>query len=209
MFCNKVNAVCNFLFLLWLSVDRGSKKSKALHSQTFDAPVSPFVCRQDPMKWYSLIGTASWEKKPKQLISGFWARDKAKVADSRSIRTFQSLLLSRFLCLVHVEMAQKRLFCLHVTLPWPNSRALSISSVGLFELPNDSFDYLSSVLYVCICRDPKVLPCLHSFCEQCLEDSLAKSNIGPGQAFLCPICHSEAVVPKRGVSAMQVRTASW
>lgn len=50
---------------------------------------------------------------------------------------------------------------------------------------------------------PKLLPCLHSFCFECLESSLAQSHIGPGQAFLCPLCKTQCVVPPRGVRAMK------
>jgi len=50
---------------------------------------------------------------------------------------------------------------------------------------------------------PKVLPCLHSFCFECLENSLSQSDIGPGQAFLCPICKTQCVVPARGVRSMK------
>ena len=48
---------------------------------------------------------------------------------------------------------------------------------------------------------PKVLPCMHSFCEECLKDCLNESDIGPGQSFLCPICKYQCVNPKRGVGA--------
>ena len=50
---------------------------------------------------------------------------------------------------------------------------------------------------------PKLLPCLHSYCFECLESSLAQSHIGPGQAFLCPLCKTQCVVPPRGVRAMK------
>ena len=51
--------------------------------------------------------------------------------------------------------------------------------------------------------DPKILPCLHTFCEQCLENSLRQSNIQNGQAFLCPLCRSESKVPLGGVEALK------
>ena len=47
-------------------------------------------------------------------------------------------------------------------------------------------------------NEPKILPCLHSFCTDCLTNSLDQSNIGVGQAFLCPICRQQCFVPLRG-----------
>ncbi|XP_031565526.1 E3 ubiquitin-protein ligase TRIM71-like isoform X2 [Actinia tenebrosa] len=43
-------------------------------------------------------------------------------------------------------------------------------------------------------RSPKLLPCLHSFCQQCLED-LANANEG----FLCPQCKTEIRIPKEEI----------
>src|SRR6218665_3287204 len=51
-------------------------------------------------------------------------------------------------------------------------------------------------------RSPRLLPCLHSFCSDCLEDSLGRSQIEPGQAFLCPLCRTRCVVPGRGIRDM-------
>ncbi|ESN95184.1 hypothetical protein HELRODRAFT_179784 [Helobdella robusta] len=52
-------------------------------------------------------------------------------------------------------------------------------------------------------NQPKMLPCLHSFCYECLESNLTQNGIGPGEAFLCPICKTQCVVPARGVRAMK------
>ena len=46
---------------------------------------------------------------------------------------------------------------------------------------------------------PKLLPCLHTFCQACLQNCLHQSQITNGQAFLCPLCRYECNVPKRGV----------
>lgn len=50
---------------------------------------------------------------------------------------------------------------------------------------------------------PKILPCLHSFCFECLSTSLQQSQIGPGDMFLCPLCNEECSVPLKGVAAMK------
>lgn len=52
-------------------------------------------------------------------------------------------------------------------------------------------------------NQPKLLPCLHSFCFECLDSNLNDNGIGPGEAFLCPICKTQCVVPARGVRAMK------
>ena len=51
--------------------------------------------------------------------------------------------------------------------------------------------------------DPKLLPCLHTFCRCCLEDSLQANSIRPGQEFLCPVCHDRITVPRHGVSGFK------
>lgn len=51
-------------------------------------------------------------------------------------------------------------------------------------------------------RGPRLLPCLHSFCGDCLEGSLDRGEIRPGQAFFCPLCRTRCVVPARGVRDM-------
>jgi hypothetical protein len=44
-------------------------------------------------------------------------------------------------------------------------------------------------------NNPKVLPCLHSFCAECLKASLKQSNIGEygakRQAFIHPCCYQD------------------
>lgn len=52
-------------------------------------------------------------------------------------------------------------------------------------------------------QSPKMLPCLHSFCSECLESCLENADIKPEECFLCPICRSRCSVPKGGVAAMK------
>ena len=71
----------------------------------------------------------------------------------------------------------------------------------------ESSSAVDNLLHCPVCSHefnaPKLLPCLHSFCFECLESSLGQSQIGPGQAFLCPLCKTQCVVPPRGVRAMK------
>ena len=49
-------------------------------------------------------------------------------------------------------------------------------------------------------KRPRALPCLHSFCEECLIGHVAH-NSGPGRKFRCPNCRAEFTLPREGVSA--------
>ncbi|XP_078584377.1 uncharacterized protein LOC144866692 [Branchiostoma floridae x Branchiostoma japonicum] len=50
-----------------------------------------------------------------------------------------------------------------------------------------------------ICLDPftrpKVLPCQHTFCQDCLQD-----HAGRGGPFQCPICRQQVRLPRQGVA---------
>ncbi|ESO04620.1 hypothetical protein HELRODRAFT_191655 [Helobdella robusta] len=50
---------------------------------------------------------------------------------------------------------------------------------------------------------PKLLPCLHSFCCDCLETCLSSNGILPGQTFYCPLCRTHCTVPESGVQEMK------
>ena len=47
-------------------------------------------------------------------------------------------------------------------------------------------------------NDPRILPCLHSFCQQCLQDEIEKS--GSQQEFKCPTCERNINIPVGGAS---------
>ena len=54
-------------------------------------------------------------------------------------------------------------------------------------------DNLSCPVCYQLFKNPKYLPCHHSYCEQCLEKMQVQSKI------ICPECRKEATVPPRGV----------
>eukprot|EP00731_Ephydatia_muelleri_P007922 Em0004g260a len=49
-------------------------------------------------------------------------------------------------------------------------------------------------------NDPRILPCLHSFCLQCLHHGIGKSGSQP--MFQCPICERNTSIPVGGASVL-------
>ena len=49
-------------------------------------------------------------------------------------------------------------------------------------------------------NNPRILPCLHSFCQQCLHEEIEKSD--SQQVFRCPICELSISIPVGGASGL-------
>jgi len=49
--------------------------------------------------------------------------------------------------------------------------------------------------------DPRVLPCLHTFCLKCLLNCGKDSR--PRARLPCPLCRKQFTIPRNGLSAMQ------
>lgn len=64
--------------------------------------------------------------------------------------------------------------------------------------PNLSKPFLDCGLCQKRYRDPKVLPCLHSFCERCLSSSIPAESL----TLSCPGCRQQSILPERGVAAL-------
>ncbi|XP_076449061.1 uncharacterized protein LOC143285559 [Babylonia areolata] len=59
---------------------------------------------------------------------------------------------------------------------------------------------IQSVIKCPICleayNDPRMLPCLHSFCQKCLNGYIENCRMGPNQNyFTCPVCREEIYPP--------------
>jgi len=53
-------------------------------------------------------------------------------------------------------------------------------------------------------KDPRLLPCIHSFCIECLE-GYCRDNL-PRDDVPCPVCRTDFTIPKNGVADLIVRT---
>ncbi|KAK3097366.1 hypothetical protein FSP39_009030 [Pinctada imbricata] len=50
-------------------------------------------------------------------------------------------------------------------------------------------------------RNPKLLPCDHSFCEECLTNHIVSKVPRGGRSFDCPMCRSEIEKPFHGIES--------
>ena len=74
------------------------------------------------------------------------------------------------------------------------------------ESPQSSADNELADMTECpICTevftDPRVLPCIHTFCLKCLLD--CGKGRRPGNSILCPLCRTEFTIPRDGLAATQ------
>src|ERR1043165_417190 len=63
-------------------------------------------------------------------------------------------------------------------------------------------DDVDDMTTCCICTevytDPKALPCIHTFCMKCIQETGLKTNKEPGDEMPCPICRRPFKIPQEG-----------
>ena len=63
---------------------------------------------------------------------------------------------------------------------------------------------VDDIIQCCICTEiytnPKVLPCVHTFCHCCLETYAQGKN--PGDEATCPLCRHEFTIPPGGMALL-------
>ncbi|KAM7419544.1 hypothetical protein PAMA_016586 [Pampus argenteus] len=71
-------------------------------------------------------------------------------------------------------------------------------------IPSPVVRQIDKQFLICsICLDryenPKVLPCLHTFCERCLQNYIPAYSL----TLSCPVCRQTSILPEKGVAALQ------
>jgi tripartite motif-containing protein 56 len=49
-------------------------------------------------------------------------------------------------------------------------------------------------------RDPRVLPCIHTYCLKCINGFSARKR--PGDSVSCPLCRKDFTVPENGLGGL-------
>src|SRR6218665_3538938 len=52
-------------------------------------------------------------------------------------------------------------------------------------------------------NDPRMLPCIHSFCFECLKRTAEAADKKPGGRMPCPLCRKDFFIPSDGFNSLQ------
>ena len=61
-------------------------------------------------------------------------------------------------------------------------------------------EFLTCSICFEIYKDPKTLPCLHSFCKECIDNLTSK---GHTKGHPCPICREKFLISKNGAEDLK------
>ncbi len=82
--------------------------------------------------------------------------------------------------------------------------AASGHSTSMAYLGDEKADFGSSSSMCAYCNnlliDPKLLPCLHSFCRKCLVEMVKKVNTT--SVVVCPVCRETTALPPKGIDGI-------
>jgi len=51
--------------------------------------------------------------------------------------------------------------------------------------------------------DPRMLPCIHTFCLECLKRTAEADQKKPGDKMPCPLCRKDFIIPEDGMNGVQ------
>ena len=63
-------------------------------------------------------------------------------------------------------------------------------------------NFLTCAICLEVYRDPRTLPCQHSFCRECLEQSVGSSE--DKSTLVCPVCRKKVKISRKGVKELPV-----
>src|SRR6218665_412446 len=52
-------------------------------------------------------------------------------------------------------------------------------------------------------NDPRMLPCIHTFCFECLKRTAEANQKNPGDMLPCPLCRKDFTIPEDGMNGVQ------
>src|SRR6218665_1932483 len=52
-------------------------------------------------------------------------------------------------------------------------------------------------------KDPRMLPCIHTFCFECLKRTAEAGQKKPGDVMPCPLCRKDFIIPEDGMNGVQ------
>src|SRR6218665_1069535 len=75
------------------------------------------------------------------------------------------------------------------------------------DTPKNADDQLREITECPICMnvftDPRILPCIHTFCFECLRHTSEATQKNSGDNMPCPLCRKVFIIPADGVNGVQ------